>query len=58
LGFLDANYTDEEIYELIHHTTSAVWMVTNLVARSFKFEEEAAKCQELYLAWGAVPKPN
>lgn len=54
---LDANYADMEIYELIHHITSAVWMVTNLVARSFKFENEAEKCQQLYMAWAAVPRP-
>ena len=55
---LDANYADAEIHELINHITSAVWMVTNLITKSFKFEAEATKCQELYLAWGNLARPT
>jgi hypothetical protein len=54
-GSLDANYTDEEIFWLIHHVTSAVWMVTNLLTKTFKFDAEAKQCEALYMAWAAVP---
>jgi hypothetical protein len=57
-GSLDANYKDAEIYELIHHSTSAVWMVTNVLAKTFKFEEEAKRCEQLYIAWAQVPRPD
>ncbi|NDQ58418.1 MAG: hypothetical protein GZ088_15230 [Acidipila sp.] len=49
---LEPNYTDEEIIELIHNSCSAFWMVTNLVTKSFKFDDEASKAQDLYVAWG------
>jgi hypothetical protein len=49
---LKANYTDGEIIEVIRSCTSAVWMVTNLVTKYLRFDEEAAKADALLAAWG------
>jgi hypothetical protein len=45
-------YDDEEIIEVIRVTTSAVWMITNLVTKHLWFAAEAIKAEELYLEWG------
>jgi hypothetical protein len=38
--------------EVIRVSTSAAWMVTNLVTIHLGFIKEANKAQELYLEWG------
>jgi hypothetical protein len=45
-------YYDKEIIEVVRATTSAVWMVTNLVTKHLGFAAEATKAEELYLDWG------
>lgn len=49
---LKPSYDDGEILEVIRSTTSAVWMVTNLVTITLGFTPEANKAQGLYLEWG------
>jgi hypothetical protein len=49
---LDAHYEDDEIIELIHTSRTGVFMVTNLVCKHFKFDEESGKVNELFLGWG------
>ena len=49
---LKPSYNDGEIVEVIRSTTSAVWMVTNLVTIHLGFTKEANKAQDLYLEWG------
>jgi hypothetical protein len=49
---LKPNYTEEEITEVIRSSTSAVWMVTNLVTKHLHYDEEARRAGELFLEWG------
>ncbi len=49
---LKASYDQGEIVEVIRVSTSAVWMVTNLVTKHLGFTAEATKAEELYLEWG------
>lgn len=49
---LQPNYSDDEIIEVIRSTTSSVWMVNNLVTKTFKFEDEWKAGNELFQAWG------
>lgn len=49
---LIAHYEDGEIIEVIHTSTAGTWMVTNLVAKHFKFQEEAKTIDALFLNWG------
>jgi len=49
---LIAHYEDGEIIEVIHTSTTATWMVTNLVVKHFKFQEEARTIGALFLKWG------
>ncbi len=49
---LTPKYEDAEAIEVIHASTSAAWMVTNLVTKHLGFAEEAKKAEELFLAWG------
>lgn len=49
---LKPSYDHSEIVEVIRSTTSAVWMVTNLVTIHLGFTKEANKAQDLYLEWG------
>jgi hypothetical protein len=49
---LKPSYDDGEIVEVIRVSTSAVWMVTNLVTIHLGFTKEANKAQDLYLEWG------
>jgi hypothetical protein len=49
---LTPRYKDDEIIEVIRATTSAVWMVTNLVTKRFGFVDEANRAEELFLEWG------
>jgi hypothetical protein len=51
---LVGHYGDGEIIEVINTATTATWMVTNLVAKHFKFEQEAKTINELFLEWGKV----
>lgn len=49
---LKPRYADGEGLEVIRSTTSAAFMVTNLVTKHFHFEEEWKKCTEMFIAWG------
>ncbi len=49
---LEAHYEDGEIIEVIHTSSAAVFMVTNLVTKHFKFVDEGKKVDELFLEWG------
>jgi len=48
---LTPTYREAEVVEVIHVTTSAVWMVTNLVTTQLGFNEEANRAGELFLQW-------
>lgn len=47
------DYKEGEIIEAIRVSTSAVFMVNNLVTKHFGFEEEWKNNTELYANWGA-----
>ena len=49
---LDPDYEDGEIIEVIHTSSTATWMVTNLVTKHFKFEDEGKAVNELFVEWG------
>jgi len=49
---LQPNYSDGSIIEVIRLTTSAVWMVNNLVTKHFKFEDEWKAGNALFQEWG------
>jgi hypothetical protein len=49
---LVAHYEDGEIVEVIRASSTATWMVTNLVTKHFKFEAEAQAVNDLFLEWG------
>ena len=49
---LKPHYGDGEIIEVIRSSTSAVFMVTNLVTKHLKFDDEAKKAGELFAEWG------
>ena len=49
---LTPSYSEGEIIEVIRTTTSAAFLVTNLVTKHFGFEEEWRKCTELFGEWG------
>lgn len=52
---LAANYREEEIVEVIRTSTSAVFMVNNLVTKHFEFEQEWKKNTDLFDEWGKHP---
>ncbi|MCJ7503839.1 MAG: hypothetical protein MUP80_12370 [Acidobacteriia bacterium] len=49
---LKPDYNDDEIIEVVRCSTSAVFMVTNLVTKHLKFEAEAKRGGELFTEWG------
>ena len=49
---LVANYSEEEIIGAIWTTTSAVFMVNNLVTKHLGFEQEWEECNKLFEEWG------
>lgn len=49
---LAANYKEGEIIEVIRTSTSAVFMVNNLMTKHFGFEEEWKKNNDLFTEWG------
>jgi hypothetical protein len=49
---LVANYSEEEIIEVIRVSTSAVCMVNNLVTKHFGFEEKWRRNNQLFDEWG------
>jgi hypothetical protein len=51
---LEAHYGDGEIIEVIHTSTTAVLLVSMLVTRHFKFEDESKKVEGLFLEWGKI----
>jgi hypothetical protein len=46
------NYSDDEIAEVVLTTTSAAFMITNLVTKHFGFEDDWKKVTALYEEWG------
>lgn len=48
---LKPRYTDGEIIEVIHTTTSAIFMATNLVTKHFGFEEEWKRSTGMFVEW-------
>jgi hypothetical protein len=52
---LAVNYREDEIIEVIRASTSAVFMVNNLMTKHFVFEEEWKKNSELFDEWGKHP---
>lgn len=46
------NYSDDEVIEVIRVTTSAVFMVTNLVTKHFGFEEDWKNVGQMFEEWG------
>ena len=52
---LVANYSEDEIIEVIRASTSAVFMVNNLMTKYFGFDEEWKKNTDLFSAWGKHP---
>jgi len=48
-------YSGEEIIEVIRTTTTAVFLVTILVTKHFRFEQEAKTAEELFAEWGKHP---
>ena len=46
------NYSDAELCEVINVSTSAVFMVNNVVTKHFGLEEEWKRNTELYVEWG------
>jgi hypothetical protein len=49
---LKPSYKIGEIIEVIRVSTSAIWMVTNLVTKHLGFAEEAEQAGRLYEEWG------
>jgi hypothetical protein len=45
------SYGEAEIIEVVRSTTSAVWMVTNLVTKKLGFDVEATTAEKLYVEW-------
>lgn len=49
---LVANYSEAEIVEVLHVSSSCAFMVNNLVTKHFGFDEEWKKNSDLYAEWG------
>lgn len=49
---LTPSYSETEIIEVIRTTSSAAFLVTNLVTKHFGFEEEWRQCAKLFEEWG------
>ncbi|HEY2120830.1 MAG TPA: hypothetical protein VGH37_16695 [Candidatus Acidoferrum sp.] len=49
---LEQSYKEGEILEVINLSTSATWMITNLVTKFMNFKEEAETSDKLWLEWG------
>lgn len=47
------SYENGELIEVIRSSTSAAWMVTNLVLKYLSFDNEAKEAGELFLEWGS-----
>jgi len=46
------NYSEGEIIEVVRTSTSATFLVTNLVTKHFGFEQEWRRCTQLFGEWG------
>ena len=51
-GDLKPLYRDGEIEEVIHTATSAMFMVTNLMTKHLRFEDEWESVTRMYIEWG------
>jgi len=49
------NYSKGEIIEVVRTSTSAAFLVSNLVTKHFGFEDEWRKCEKLFEEWGRHP---
>jgi hypothetical protein len=52
---LAANYSEDEIIDVIRASASAVFMVNNLTTKHFGFEAEWKKNTDLFDEWGQHP---
>jgi hypothetical protein len=50
---LAANYREGEIVEVIRVSTSAIFMVNNLVTKFLGFEDEWKRNTDFYAEWGS-----
>jgi hypothetical protein len=55
---LQAHYGEDEIIEVIRTSSTAVWFVTNLVVKRFKWQLEAEEADRLFLEWGNRSNPG
>ena len=46
------NYGEDEIIEVIRVTTSAIFMVSNLVTKHFGFDEDWKRVTDMFVEWG------
>jgi hypothetical protein len=46
------NYSDGKIIQVVRVSSSAVFMVTNLVTKHFGFEEDWKRVTEIFAEWG------
>jgi len=46
------NYSDQEIFAMIRSSTSLIYMVTNLVTKQFRFDQEDKLASDLLEEWG------
>jgi hypothetical protein len=51
------NYSDDEMFEVIRVTTSAIFMITNLVTKHFGFEDDWKKVGKMFEEWGMHAEP-
>jgi hypothetical protein len=50
-GHVRPNYSDGELVEVIRSTTSALFMLSNLVTKHFGFEEDWKRVTDMYVEW-------
>ena len=51
-GDLLSRYEDGEIVEVVHVSSTAVYMITNLITNRFTLEDEKTKVNDLFQEWG------
>lgn len=51
---LELRYGDGEIIEVIRRSTTAVFTLTNLVAKRFQLIDEGRQAEALFIEWGGV----
>jgi hypothetical protein len=51
-GYVRPQYSDEEILEVLRVTTSAIFMLTNLVTKHFGFDDDWKRAGQMFEEWG------